>query len=154
LSHTLTNVLVHVVFATKNREKRLTAAVRDRLHAFLAALVKDEGGCAHVVNGGLEHVHLLVRLAPSQSLADLMRKVKTNSSGWMRRELDPHFAWQRGYSAFSVSHSQFGVVREYIANQEDHHRRRTFEDELVSLLKRNEIEFDEKYLWEPLKGAE
>ena len=153
LSHTLTNVLVHVVFATKNREKRLTAAVRGRLHAYLAAAVKDEGGCAHIVNGGLEHVHLLMRLPPSRALADVMRKLKTNSSGWMRRE-DRHFAWQRGYSAFSVSHSQFATVREYIAKQEEHHRRRTFEDELVSLLKRNEIEFEEKYLWEPLKGAE
>lgn len=142
------------MFATKNREKRLTAAVRTRLHAYLTALVKAEGGCAHIVNGGLEHVHLLVRLAPSQALADLMRKLKTNSSGWMRRELDPHFAWQRGYSAFSVSHSQLTVVWDYIARQEEHHRRRTFEDELVSLLKRNEIDSDEKRLWEPLQGAE
>jgi REP element-mobilizing transposase RayT len=154
MSHTLTNVLVHVVFATKNREKRLTAAVRARLHAYLAAAVEDEGGCAYIVNGGLEHVHLLVRLAPSRSLSDLMRLVKTNSSRWMRQEFDPHFGWQRGYSAFSVSHSQFAAVHGYIAKQEEHHRRFNYEDELVSLLKRNEMEFDERYLWEPLKGAE
>lgn len=147
MSHTLTNVLVHVVFATKNREKRLTAAVRNRLHAYLIAVVKAEGGCAYIVNGGLEHVHMLLRLAPSRSLSDLMRLVKTNSSRWMRLELDPHFGWQRGYSAFSVSHSQFAVVHGYIAKQEEHHRRGTYEEELVSLLKRNEIEFEEQYLW-------
>jgi REP element-mobilizing transposase RayT len=147
LSHTFANVLVHVVFATKNREKRLTAAVRDRLHAYLASVVKAEGGCVYTVNGGLEHVHLLLRLAPSRSLSDLMRLVKTNSSRWMRQELDPHFGWQRGYSAFSVSHSQFAAVHGYIAKQEEHHRRRTFEEELVSLLKKNEIAFEEKYLW-------
>jgi len=149
MSHTLTNVLVHVVFATKNREKKLTAAVRTRLHAYLTALVKAEGGCVHIVNGGLEHVHMLLRLTPSLSLSDLMRQVKTNSSRWMRLELDPDFGWQRGYSAFSVSHSQFAAVHDYIAKQEEHHRHRTYEDELVSLLKRNEIEFEEKYLWRP-----
>ena len=147
MGHTLTNVLVHVVFATRNREKRLTAAVRGRLHAYLAAVVKEEGGCVYGVNGGLEHVHLLLRLSPSRSLSDLMRLVKTNSSRWMRQELDPQFGWQRGYAAFSVSHSQFTAVHGYIAKQEEHHQRRTFEDELVSLLKKNEIAFEEKYLW-------
>ena len=147
MGHTLTNVLVHVVFSTKNREKSLTASIRKRLHAYLARAVNDEGGRAFAVNGGLEHVHLLVRLPPTVSLSDLMRKLKSNSSAWLRRGFLPSFAWQRGYSAFSVSYSQYSSVYEYIESQEDHHRRRTFEEELTSLLKRNEIEYDERYLW-------
>ena len=153
MSHTLTNVLVHVVFATKNREKSLTAAVRSRLHAYLARVVNDEGGRAYAVNGGLEHVHLLIRLPPTRSLSDLLRRLKGNSSAWLRGELNPHFAWQRGYSAFSVSQSQYERVCGYIQSQEEHHRERTFDDELASLLKRNELEFDEGHYWSARKGA-
>lgn len=152
MSHTLTNVLVHVVFATRNREKTLTAAVRKRLHAYLARIVNAEGGRAFTVNGGLEHVHVLLRLPARSALSDLMRRLKSRSSAWLRKELSPGFGWQRGYSAFSVSHSQLDAVYRYIETQEDHHRRRTFDEELVTLLKRNEIEFDETRLWEAPQG--
>ncbi len=147
MSHTLTNVVVHVVFATKNREKTLTAAIRSRLHAYLAGIVNAEGGRAYAVNGGLEHVHLLLRLPPPEALSDLLRKVKGRSSAWLRSEFNPHFRWQEGYSAFSVSHSQLQTVCTYIDSQEDHHRRHTFDAEVTSLLKLNEIQFDEDHLW-------
>ena len=147
MGHTLTNVLVHVVFATKNREKTLTAAIRERLHAYLAQVANNQGARTYLVNGGLEHVHLLLRLPARRPLSDLVRDLKSNSSGWLRRELSPNFSWQRGYSAFSVSYSNLGAVYEYIRDQEGHHRRHTYEEELTSLLKRNELEFDERYLW-------
>jgi REP element-mobilizing transposase RayT len=147
MGHTLTNVLVHVVFATKNREKILTAAIRERLHAYLAQVAINQGARAYLVNGALEHVHLLLRLPARRPLADLVRDLKSNCSGWLRRELSPNFSWQRGYSAFSVSHSNLSAVYEYIRNQEDHHRRHTYEEELTSLLKLNELEYDERYLW-------
>ena len=147
MGHTCSNVLVHVVFATKNREKILTAAIRERLHAYLAQVVNDEGGATHAVNGGIEHVHILLRLPPRIALSDLMRRLKAHSSKWLRAGLSPAFAWQQGYSAFSVSYSQYQTVRAYIENQEDHHRRSPYESELISLLKRNEIEYDERYLW-------
>lgn len=147
MGHTLTNVLVHVVFTTKNREKFLTAAVRKRLHAYLAQVVLDEGGRTLIVNGGLDHVHILLRLPAKLALSRLIGMAKSNSSRWLRRELMPGFGWQEGYSAFSVSQSQRDVVFRYLAGQEERHRRQTFEDELVSLLKRNEIEYDERYLW-------
>lgn len=147
MGHTLTNVLVHVVFATKNREKILTTAIRKRLRAYLAQVVNDEGGKALVVNGGLEHIHLLIRLPVKLALSSLVGKMKSNSSGWLRRELISSFAWQEGYSAFSVSESKRDAVHRYIATQEDHHRHCAFEDELVSLLKRNELEYYERYLW-------
>ena len=132
MGHTLTNVLVHVVFSTKNREKSLTAAVRKRLHAYIARVVNEEGGTANTVNGGLKHVHILMRLPATVTLAYLMRRIKGHSSRWLRSGPIPGFAWQQGYSAFSVSYSRYDAVYAYIESQEDHHRRRTFEDELVS----------------------
>ena len=147
MGHTLTNVLVHVEFATENREKTLTAAIRERLHAYLAHVANNQGARTYLVNGGLEHVHMLLRLPARRPLADLVRDLKSNSSGWLRRELAPNFSWQRGYSAFSVSHSHLSAVYEYIRTQEDHHRRHTYEEELTSLLKRNELEYDDRYLW-------
>ncbi len=146
MGHTLTNVLVHVVFATKNREKTLTAAIRERLHAYLAQVANNQGAKTYLVNGGLEHIHLLLRLPAKRPLSDLVRDLKANSSGWLRRELSPDFSWQRGYSAFSVSHSNLSSVYEYIRTQEDHHRCHTYEEELISLLKRNELEYDDRYL--------
>ena len=147
MGHTLTNVLVHVVFATKNREKLLTAAIRERLHAYLATVISDEGGRALIVDGGLEHVHILLRLHAKLALADLVRKMKSNSSKWLRGGISPQFAWQEGYSAFSVSESQRDAVFRYIASQEERHRQHSFEDELLLLLRRNELEYDERYLW-------
>lgn len=146
MGHTLTNVLVHVVFATKNREKTLTAAIRERLHAYLAQVANNQGARTYLVNGGLDHVHVLLSLPARRPLSDLVRDLKANSSGWLRRELSPTFGWQKGYSAFSVSHSNLNAVYEYIRQQEEHHRRHTYEEELTSLLKRNELEYDERYL--------
>jgi REP element-mobilizing transposase RayT len=147
MGHTASNLLVHVVFSTKNREKWLTAAVRERLFAYFAQVVNDEGGQALVVNGGLEHVHVLLRLPPKHALADLVRRMKASSSAWLRRGRLPQFAWQEGYSAFSVSQSQRQRVYDYIAGQEAHHRHQPYESELISLLKRNEVQYDERYLW-------
>ena len=88
-----------------------------------------------------------MRLPATVTLADQMRRIKGHSSKWLRNRRIPGFAWQQGYSAFSVSYSQYDTVYAYIESQEDHHRRRTFEDELVSLLKRHELEYEERYLW-------
>ena len=147
MGHTLTNVLVHVVFTTKNREKSLSAVVRKRLHAYLAQVIVDEGGRTLIVNGGLEHVHILLRLPAKLALSSLIGKAKSNSSRWLRRGLLPGFSWQEGYAAFSVSQSQRDAVFRYVAAQEERHRRQDFEAELLSLLKRNELEYDERYLW-------
>jgi len=113
----------------------------------LAQIIVDEGARTLVINGGLEHVHILLRLPAKTALSNLVGKAKSNSSRWLRRELLPDFHWQQGYSAFSVSQSQRDAVFRYIDEQEEHHRRPTFEDELTSLLKRSELDYDERYLW-------
>lgn len=143
-----TNLLAHVVFSTKNRGKNLTAAVRHELYPYLAALAKEHRAKAYAVNGGLEHVHLLLNVPPTLTVSDLMKFLKANSSRWMRGKFNRTFGWQAGYGAFSVSHSRRSEVCSYIDSQTEHHKRVSFDDEFVSLLKRNEIEFENERLWD------
>ncbi len=147
MSHSYTNLLFYVVFATKGRAKDLSAGVQSELYPYLIALAREKECEVDAVAGGLEHVHLLIRAPAKNSVADLVKFLKGNSSRWLGRKLNPHFAWQAGYAAFSVSQSKRGEVGDYIRGQEEHHRRYRFEDEYVGLLKKNEIEFEER-LWE------
>lgn len=138
----------HVVFSTKDRVDRIHPEWRERLHAFLGGVVKQEGAIAEAVGGVGDHVHLLVGLKATTRLADLVRDVKAVSSRWVHEEIgDRLFQWQEGYGAFSVSPSQRDVVREYIARQEEHHRKRTFQDEYRELLTKSGVEFEERFLW-------
>ena len=101
-----------------------------------------------LINGPTDHVHLLVALTPKAALSDLMRVLKTNSSRWVHEELRQQFAWQSGYGAFSVSHSNAEQVRLYIANQQEHHKTVSFQEEFIAFLKRHEIPYDPRYIWE------
>ncbi len=149
MSQTFTSLLVHVVFSTKNRTRSIHADFRERLLAYMAGIVNREGGKAHIIDGAADHVHLLLSVPPTVALSDLVRLIKTNSSRWVHKEYPSRraFGWQTGYSAFSVSHSRFDEVFEYIARQEEHHRKVSFKDELLSFLRKSEVEFDERYLW-------
>jgi putative transposase len=102
---------------------------------------------ALIVNGTADHVHMLVRIRPSQSAAELARVIKANSSGWVRMKWDSDFAWQTGYAVFSVSESNVAAVTKYIAKQEEHHREHSFQEEFVAFLKKNNVAYDEKYIW-------
>jgi len=149
LQHSLTDLLVHVVFSTKNRQKDLGREVQDRLRIWMTAKIEELGGFPHAVGFGLEHAHLLVGLPSDQPVSTMVQRLKGASSHWLKREFPKlyGFAWQRGYGAFSVSRSNVEAVREYVLNQEERHRNMTFEQEYCSLLKRHEIEFDERHLW-------
>lgn len=139
----------HVIFSTKNREPAITPALRDRLYDYLGGIVRSEGGVLIAAGGVADHVHLLARLRQEPSVADMIRAVKANSSKWVADEFpDLRWpGWQTGYGAFAVSYSQLDDVKKYLAKQERHHRRRTFQDEYREFLRRHDIEFDEKYLW-------
>jgi len=145
MSHTFTQLLYHIVFGTQYREELIDPEeLRQVLYPFIAALVREEK-CSLLAIGGMpDHVHLLVRARPSLSVSDLLRVIKANSSRWVHeRSATPRrFGWQEGYGAFSVSGSAAGDVCRYIQSQEEHHRRRSFEEEWVTLLKRHGIEFD------------
>jgi hypothetical protein len=121
---------------------------RERLHAYLGGIVKGLGGMPLAVGGTADHVHLLVGLKSSHRLDYFLRNLKADSSEWIHREIGKAaFAWQKGYGAFSVSPSNLDAVRKYVLNQETHHRRYSFQEEYVKLLKSSGVEFDERYLW-------
>jgi REP-associated tyrosine transposase len=143
----LSSLHVHLVFGTKNRQPTMAAALRPNLHAYLGGIVRELHGKAAIVNGTEDHVHLLATIPATLSVSDLLRLVKTNSSKWMN-ERGTDFAWQKGYAAFTVSTSKMPAVAAYIRGQEEHHRKRSFEDELIALLQRHGVSYDPKYLWE------
>ncbi len=146
MAQTLHRILVYVVFSTKDRAPLLKEPIRSRLFAYLGGILRSLGGEPLIVNGVADHVHMLLTLPSTVTLADAMRRIKAKSSHWMRQGAQD-FAWQPGYAAFSVSQSNVARVREYIANQEEHHRRIPFKDEFLSLLKRNKLEYKERFLW-------
>jgi len=144
------NLIYHIVFSTKDREPMISDAYQTRLHEYLGGIIRGQGGIALIINGTADHVHLLAKLRQDKALSDMIRDFKANASGWMHKVFpEPQdFAWQNGYGAFTVSASQTERVRSYIANQQMHHQKRSFKDEFMALLQANEIEFDEKYLWQ------
>jgi putative transposase len=144
MSHTFSQLLYHIVFSTQYRQDFIDPELREDLYPFISGIIRNER-CSLLGIGGMpDHVHLLVRVRPTLTVADLLRSVKANSSRWVheRSETPRRFGWQEGYAAFSVSESVAGEVCRYIQSQEGHHRRRSFEEEWVGLLIRHGIEFD------------
>jgi putative transposase len=139
----------HVVFSTKNRQPLIHGEIINRLHEYLGGTIHGLGGFPNRVGGVADHVHLLFGLKATATLSDFMRELKKASSVWMR---DPgggsvkRFAWQESYAAFTISATARAAVAEYIANQAEHHRRRSFRDELMAMLKKAEVAYDEQYL--------
>jgi REP element-mobilizing transposase RayT len=146
MAQTLVQVLLHVVFSTKERHPFLKEVWRDELFAYMGGIVRNLGGVALSINGVADHVHLLLSLPATLAPADAVRVIKSRSSAWVRGR-ERNFSWQSGYAAFSVSQSKAAQVRAYIAAQQQHHRRIRFEDEFVSLLRRHRMDYDERYLW-------
>ena len=148
MPHSLTDLVVHVSFSTKDRRPFLDDSLKPRLFAYIKAIVREHGAKLHNVNGSLDHLHLLLSLPSSVALADLIRFVKGGSSHWLRKEFpdQQEFGWQEGYAAFSVSHSRMNRVYEYISRQPEHHAKVTFREELLAFLKRHEIAYDERYI--------
>ena len=143
-----TNLLYHIVFATKARRPFLNGDCLPRLCQYTGGIIRNLDGRLLAVGGHRDHVHLAVSLHPSRALADVVRTVKANSSKWIHETFPGlrDLAWQDGYAAFTVSKSALKEVVRYIETQDDHHRKRSFEDELRALLKKHGIEFDEQYL--------
>lgn len=150
MPHTYTDLLSHIIFSTKNRVPLIDAELKPRLLPYLGGIVKRLEGVPLLINGPADHLHLLVVLPAKLAVADFVEKVKANSSGWVHKTFPERgdFVWQTGYAAFSVSHSQKQTVLDYIAGQEEHDRKVSFQEELVAFLKKHEIEFDEKEVFE------
>lgn len=147
---TYTSLNYHVIFSTKERAPLLEAQLRPRIYTYLGGIIRDLGGQPILIGGVEDHVHVLCRLGTAVSLADALRQVKGSSSRWINEDLKLKFKfqWQSGYSAFTVSRSNLGSVETYIAGQEEHHRKRTFKEEVLEFLRVHEVEYDERYLWD------
>ena len=147
MSSTYLSLHYHLVFSTKNREPLLPAPVLHRTHEYLGGTLRGLGAQPEGIGGTTDHVHLLVGLKATHCLADVVRELKKTSSAHFKETFSlPDFAWQDGYAAFTVSATALDAVRQYIANQEEHHRTRSFREELVDLLKKAGVAYDPKYL--------
>lgn len=145
---THTSLHYHLVFSTKDRAPMIAQDWQAKLHAYLGGIVKDLGGVPVAVGGIEDHVHLLIGLRATHRLADVLREIKGGSSEWVHATLGKKkFAWQSGYGGYTVSPANLERVRQYILRQREHHRRRTFQEEYVEMLRLSGIEYDERYLW-------
>jgi REP element-mobilizing transposase RayT len=151
MPQSLAKILVHTVFSTKDRRPFLRdKSLRDELHRYLGGILTNHD-CQPLVIGGVEdHVHLLSTLSRTCKAAEMVKEVKRGSSLWLKTKSPDlrDFAWQNGYGIFSIGFSQIESVRKYIARQEEHHRKISFQDEFREFLCRYEIEFDERYVWD------
>lgn len=147
---TYSQILLHIIFSTKNREPWITADIVARLYQYMGGIIRAEKGVLYDIGGIEDHVHLYLRWRPDATVSDLMRTVKSRSSGWIHDTFPTlgAFAWQEGYSVFTVSKSQEGAVKAYIANQAEHHKKEDFKSELLRMLRAHEIEFDERYVFD------
>jgi putative transposase len=149
MGHTYATVLLHCVFSTKNRLPVIEPEWRPRLHAYLGGIARENDACALAVGGVADHVHVLLSLPPVLPVAKALQLIKGGSSLWVHQTFPAvkDFAWQEGYGAFSIGISQVEATIAYIADQEKHHRRKTFQDEFRAFLKKHGIEYDERYVW-------
>jgi putative transposase len=147
---TYSQLLLHVVFSTKTRQPWITPEIADRLYPYIGGIIRAEKGVLYEIGGIEDHVHLYLRWRPDGKISDLMRTVKARSSKWMHENFPTlaEFAWQEGSSVFAVSKSQEAAVKKYIQNQRAHHNGEDFKAELLNLLLRHEIEFEEKYVFD------
>jgi REP element-mobilizing transposase RayT len=150
MANTYTSINIHYVFSTKNRDPLIVSKLRNRLWAYMGGIARENGMKARCIGGTADHVHLLISLPTTLSLAKGIQLIKGGASAWVHATFPEmrEFAWQEGYGAFSVSTSHLAETIAYIENQEEHHRHKDFKEEYLAFLKKHEIAYDEKYLWD------
>lgn len=150
MAQSLSKILLHVVFSTKNRNRSIPTDLAKSLHAYLAGACRALGSEAYRVGGTEDHVHIACTLPRTLTVSKLLEEIKKTSSAWFKAK-DPRcrgFAWQAGYGAFSLGQSQLAALVRYIETQPDHHQKSSFQEELLALFERYGIEYDERYLWD------
>jgi len=150
MPQSIDNILLHLVFSTKDRTPCMGATVRPMLHAYLAGVARKIGCECPRVGGVADHVHFAVLLSRTSTVAELVEELKTSSSRWLKVQSSEcsDFAWQRGYGVFSVSPSDLEALLAYIDKQEEHHRTRTFQEEYRAFLQKYKVAYDERYVWD------
>ena len=150
MAGTFSQICIHVVFAVKGRENLIGKQIKEELNKYIAGIIKGKGQKPIIVNGMPDHIHVFVGLKPAMAISDLVRDIKNNSTNFIndKKIVKGKFCWQEGFGAFSYGHSQIGNVYNYILNQEQHHTKRKFKDEYLELLKKFEIPYDDKYVFD------
>lgn len=149
MASTLTNLIYHVVFSTKNRSPLIGEDVQGELYKYIGGIVQNEQEVLLGIGGIEDHLHLILKVRAGINLSDIVRVIKANSSKWLNECKDycGEFSWQNGYGAFTVSASQVERVRNYVRNQKEHHRKNSFQDEFLAFLKQNQVEYNPAYIW-------
>lgn len=152
MANTYTQLYVHLIFAVKNRGCFLAAAWRQELYAYIIGVIENRHHKVYAIGGMRDHIHILVSMSPTQSVSELVQETKRASTLWIkeRRFVDGNFAWQEGFGAFSYSKSQVSKVVNYINNQQQHHVGKTMQEEYIEFLKLFGVEYDEKYVFQPV----
>ena len=150
MGQSLNKIYVHLVFSTKYRKPLITNSIKDELFSYLGGICKNMECNPIQVGGYKNHVHILCLLSKKIALMDLLEKVKSNFSKWIKTKGSEfaNFYWQNGYGAFSVNPSEIEIVKTYILNQQEHHERKTFQQEFLAFLKKYDVEYDERYVWD------
>ena len=149
MAHSYVSNLIHYVFSTKNRNKIISTELEERLYPYMGGVARKNKMKALAINGIDDHIHLLLSLPSTLAIAKAIQLIKGASSAWVHNTISKYkdFEWQEGYGAFSISISQADSTIAYIKNQKEHHRRLTFQEEYLAVLKKHDIEYDERYIW-------
>ena len=150
MANTYSQLYIHSVLVVKGRENLLQKPWRDEIFRYMAGIINDKGQKPIIINGVTDHIHLFIGMQPSMRLSDLMRDIKSSTTNFINEKklIKGMFSWQEGYGAFSYSRSQLDQVYQYILKQEEHHCKKTFKEEYLGLLRKFEIEYDDKYLFD------
>jgi putative transposase len=150
MSQSLSNILIHIVFSTKERRPFIQPAIEQDLHHYITGICEAHDCPVYQIGGMEDHIHILISLSRTISLSKLIGEIKANSSKWIKgKGLNyQYFAWQSGYGVFSIGQSGFQPTVHYIAQQKEHHKKGSFQEEFLSMLKKYQVSFDEKYLWD------
>jgi putative transposase len=149
MAHTLVSLLVHITFSTKDRVKIIKPDIEPYFYPYISGIVRNQESKCLAINGADDHVHMLVSLSKTGALSDLLENIKRDSSSWIKKQGRRYkdFYWQEGYAAFSIGQSGVPALKRYIDGQKEHHRKETFQSELLGLLKKYEVEYDDRYIW-------
>ena len=149
MAQSLSHILLHLIFSTKNRSPMIASELEDELYRYLAAACDAHGSHAYRIGGMPDHVHIVCTLPRTVTVSKLTEEIKKSSSKWIK-EKGRHcagFAWQGGYGAFSLGQSQLDAVVQYIERQKEHHAKKTFKEEFVEFLRKYKVDYDERYVW-------
>ena len=149
MANTYTQIYIQVVFAVSNRLSLIRSEHKEEIYKYITGIIRNDGHKLIAINGMSDHLHILLGLKPDMALSNLVRDIKTNSSKFInqKRWTSGKFSWQEGYGAFSYGHSQLDIIIRYIQNQEQHHSRKSFKDEYLTLLKKFQVDFESKYVF-------